>query len=92
MPVVFLPVTITEDQLRPLLEACPNFDPDHAAWRQQWEKDNPTATSYPHNWESDPSITFDVMSVEDRSDADRLTQLNDILNEKMNEYNAQHGG
>ena len=91
-PVVYLPVTITEDQLRQLLEVCPNFDPDQAALKQQWYKDNPTATSNPDNWTPDPSITFDITSVEDRSDADHLTRLNDILNEQMNEYNAQHGG
>ena len=91
-PVVYLPVTITEDQLRQLLEACPNFDPDKAALKQQWDKDNPTATNYPDNWEPDPNITFDLTSVEDQADGDQVTRLNDILNEKMNEYNEQHGG
>ena len=99
-PTVVLPLTITDDQLRQLLEACPNFNPELV----QWWQDNPAATSYPDDYLPDPSISFDIpwMSAgqgpdwtpdpQEQADIDRMHHLNDILNEQMNEYNAQHGG
>jgi hypothetical protein len=87
MPVVYLPSGITDDQLRQLIDACPNFDPDQQEKMQQWYQDNPTPTGYPDDYISEPNF-----SVEDQSDTVRRDQLYAILNEKMNEYNEQHGG
>ena len=103
-PTIVLPITITDDQLRLLLDACPNFDPDQQAKLEQWWQDNPTATSYPDDYLPDPSISFDIPwmaggqgpdwtpSPQEQADIDRMNHLNDILNEQMNEYNEQQGG
>ena len=87
LPVVYLPSGITDDQLRQLIDACPNFDPDQQEKLKQWYQDNPTPTGYPDYFITEPNF-----SVEDQSDTVRRDQLYAILNEKMNEYNEQHGG
>ena len=99
-PTIFLPSTTTDDQLRQLLEACPNFDPGQQERIQQWWQDNPTATDYPDNYLPDPNIGFDqpsmsgseVPSDQDEIDMERINHLYDILFEQARDYDAQHGG
>ena len=103
-PTVYLPPTITDDQLRQLLDACPNFDPEQTEKMQQWWQDNPMATSDPDDYLPDPSISFDMPSLmgaqgddwtpsaEEQDEMDKMSHLYDILYEKMNEYYEQQGG
>jgi len=103
-PTILLPSTITDDQLRQLLEVCPNFDPAQQEKMQQWWQDNPMATSYPDDYLPDPSISFDIPSMsashgpdwvpsaQDEADMERTGHLYDILYEKMDEYYQQHSG
>ncbi|MDR0284190.1 MAG: hypothetical protein LBI33_04775 [Propionibacteriaceae bacterium] len=62
-PQIILPDRMTEDQLRLLLAACPNFDADKwkqdAAWHQA-----PHDTLHPPGWLPDPIILFDTASAE----------------------------
>ena len=58
-PNVLLTPTITEEQLRALLTACPNFDPVQQQRIADWWSD-PMATGYPDDYLPDPSISFDI--------------------------------
>jgi hypothetical protein len=62
-PMVLLPPTITEEQLRALLEVCPIFDPEQMDENQeliekQFESD-PNATGLPEGYEETPVVGFD---------------------------------
>lgn len=97
-PAVTLPGTITEDQLRTLLDACPNFDPKMEDRRNSWWEENPGASAYPDDLLPDPSINFDFAEIPGSDDKnwtpspeeqiilDRMSKLYEVLYEKMNEY------
>jgi hypothetical protein len=98
-PTVLLPSTITEDQLRQLVTACPNFDADQTTKLKDWFKDNPTATSMPDDYLPEPSIQFDgsdayytmhdpdwTPSPEDQAKMERLNKLSEILYKASNDF------
>ena len=91
-PTVLLPPTITADQLRQLLRACPNFDAAKATAINEYWQNNPAATSYPGDDSPDPSISFDVPGMNGTGDPpdqkvwDQLQPLFDILYEAQNAY------
>ena len=96
-PSITLPGTISEDQLRSLIEACPNFDPDLEERRSNYWNENPMATALPDDLLPDPSIQFDFgdppssdkseePSAAQLAEQDRIGRLYDILYEKQNEY------
>ena len=101
-PVIKLPSTITEDQLRQLVDACPNFDPAQEERLRQWWNDNPTATGYPDDYLPSPTIDFDapdwstaIVSTTDpdwkpnsadEADMQRIDNLYQILYDKAKEY------
>jgi hypothetical protein len=62
-PTVLLPRTITEEQLRALLEVCPNFDPEQMkrndALTEERYASDPNATGLPEGYELMPDIGFD---------------------------------
>jgi hypothetical protein len=95
-PTVSLPTTITEDQLRTLLKACPNFDSDAQDMLEQWWQ-NPTATGYPPGWTPDPSISIEwpdspgkdpesTMNPGEQAEMDRINRLYEILYEAQQAY------
>jgi len=90
-PEVLLPITITEDQLRQLLDACPNFDAEQMKRMDDWWRTNPQATGYPDDYLPDPSIAFEWSTDADQETLDGIPSLNahlhEILNEKAAEYN-----
>ena len=65
-PVVVLPTTMTEDQLRALLDACPNFDADKQDMLNNWWATHaaPAGGStggpeeYPPGYLPDPNLSF----------------------------------
>jgi hypothetical protein len=97
-PMVLLPTSITEEQLRAMVEACPNFNPEAAERINTWWQDNPTATGLPDDYVPDPAITFDfpgwsgaydpnwTPSPDEEAQMERLGKLSEILYEKQNEY------
>jgi len=92
-PYIFLPSTMTEDQLRQLLDACPNFDPEKQEQLQDWRQSNP-AVSYPDGYLPDPAISFELPGTGPTTDPsspsddyEHRERLNQILYEKMDEYN-----
>jgi hypothetical protein len=104
-PMVLLPTSITEEQVRTLVEACPNFDPEAAERMNAWWADNPTATGLPDDFLPDPAIGFDfpgwngaydpswTPSPDEVTQAERLVQLSEVLFEAQTEYyQSQQGG
>lgn len=95
-PMVLLPETITESQLRQLLDACPNFDPEHLNATMQWYEEKPNATSRPDGYKPQPMIGFDApgadsigrstLSPQELAVMERLAPLFSILYEKQIEY------
>jgi len=93
-PVVILPTAITEDQLRALLDACPNFDPDKQNMLDAWWASNPGPSTgpmqYPPGYLPDPNITFDTdltsTALPDNAAADHLADLTQILWQKQTDY------
>jgi hypothetical protein len=62
VPMALLPTSITEDQLRALLETCPIFDPDRAAKNAALLLEMSTSAgekSLPEGYVAEPSIGFD---------------------------------
>jgi len=65
-PVVVLPTTMTEDQLRALLDACPNFDPEKQDMLNDWWATHAASSSgstggsedYPEGYLPDPNLSF----------------------------------
>ncbi|MDR2565104.1 MAG: hypothetical protein LBC97_03405 [Bifidobacteriaceae bacterium] len=98
-PTAKLPGDMTEDALRELLEACPNFDADkQAAFDKAIEEmaDDAQVTDW---WELEkeygvtaPSIDFDTPGLDDpegeidQATLDRVSKLYDVLWEKQREY------
>jgi len=94
-PYVFLPSTMTEDQLRQLLEACPNFNLDMQKQLDDWRQFNPS-NSYPDGYLPDPSITFGLPGTGSTAspsvtpeDQDHLDRLYEILHEQSNAYEQE---
>ncbi len=58
-PVVRLPSTITETQLRQLLAACPNFDPEQMEKLQEYQRTESDPTRWPDDYLPEPSIQID---------------------------------
>lgn len=95
-PVIILPPTITEDELRLLLDACPNFDPQEDEMVQQWWDDHPGSGSYPDGVYPDPLISFGIPasandpnrapSAYNEAEMERVSRLTRILYEKQDEY------
>jgi len=86
-PAILLPFTITEDQLRQLLAACPNFDIEQMEKMDDWWASNPTGTEYPDGYFPDPSIAFeDPPAGTDQATLDHIPGLYAILSEQANEY------
>ena len=95
-PMVYLPVTITEKELKKLLNSCPNFDPTHQdALNQWWHTDY--SGGYPPEYLPDPSIDFflpslqgvaeDAQPTKEEQDAlDKIGNLYAILGEKAAQY------
>jgi len=75
---VHIPASITEDQLRQLLDACPNFDPDPLGL-------GPNA-SYGEGIQV-PNVRFDDQT---GTEVDHVNKLQDIWYEAMNAYYAEH--
>ncbi|MDR1294813.1 MAG: hypothetical protein LBK59_07635 [Bifidobacteriaceae bacterium] len=83
-PQATLPLSTTADQLRALLEVCPNFDEDQAREMMSGE-----ATT--QDWTVQPSIGFEQPSSDDAdSDSDaqfnHLSELVEILYEKQQAF------
>jgi hypothetical protein len=97
-PTVTVPSTITEDQLRQLLAACPNFDPDKQKKLDEWYQNNPTATSVPDEYLPEPSIQIGADNVyeghgqdwtpgpQEQAELDRIGRLTEILYQAANQY------
>jgi len=92
LPSILLPSTMTEGQLRQLLTACPNFNPEKQEELISWRQSNPN-DFYPDGFLPDPSITFESESTESTSapsvtpeDQAHLDRLNEILYEQSNAY------
>jgi len=85
-PSVLLPGTITEDQLRALLDACPNGNPNSQI-SDDWYSSHPL-DGYPDGYLPNPNIAFSTATGSDGSpggqvDANHLQRLISILNEKL---------
>ncbi|MDR0285986.1 MAG: hypothetical protein LBI33_14025 [Propionibacteriaceae bacterium] len=104
-PTVILPGSITPDQLRQLLAACPNFDPAATERYQQWYADNPMASGLPPDYLPDPTINFDTNPVqtgltgdytpspEEQAAMDKVSALYEVLWEASQAYyEAQAAG
>jgi hypothetical protein len=72
-PMVLLPASITEDQLRALLEDCPSFDAEqekrNTELLDQAYEDNPDDWSLPDGYKATPSIGFDFPGLDGDWDA-----------------------
>jgi len=94
-PTVVLPLTITDDQLWQLLQACSNVDPAQIEEMQQWRQTDPTG--FPDDYLPDPCIDFDVPGMSspngpEQADVDRMSHLIDIVNQNRENYYQQQGG
>jgi len=84
-PMVILPITITEDQLRLLLNACPPLDVEQVKRRNDWLQSNPTATDYPYDDDMRPFINFGEPGDVDEATQAHIDRLNTILYDKLSE-------
>ncbi|MDR1806995.1 MAG: hypothetical protein LBR33_03635 [Propionibacteriaceae bacterium] len=107
-PTVVLPVTITEEQLRALLEVCPAFDPAvEEANNQIYEglDESQIYAGIPEGVKGQPSIGFDFPGYngdynswpenpteEQVATMDRIAQLQSILYEAQQAYYEQNYG
>lgn len=83
---VLLPATVTPEQLRTLLEECPNFDPEAQAKYDEWWAKNPMSSEYPPGYLPEPWIGFEQNPNATDEDWEKESQLYDVLYEKQNEY------
>ena len=101
-PMVLLPTTITEDQLRALLDACPNFDPDKQKMLDDWwaSYSGPSTgpQEYPPGYLPDPAIGFDTdmtsivlpaTTPTGNTPEDHLARLYSILTQRQMDYYQQ---
>ena len=86
-PTVTLPSSITEDQLRTLLSACPNFNREQQEKMQAWEKSPGAKTTIPADYLPDPNLTFNIPN--STSPDPNLDILYAILSEQ---YDGYYGG
>jgi hypothetical protein len=101
-PAAVLPSHITEEQLRALLDICPNFDPDiekqNEAMRQYvqengWPEDQPV----PDGVRAQPSVTIETsvfvngqsLSPDEIAELERSHRLGEILFQAQIDYYAQ---
>ena len=95
-PAVYLPGTITEDQLRKLLEVCPNYDKNMEDMRVQWMEENPISNDIPDALPPSPSIHFDFeeipVGVDMHAEEERMSRLYEVLHEKMYEHWDEQSG
>lgn len=90
-PNVELPSTITEEALRALLDACPNFDAE--AWGEMLDAQS-TGTMTEANIPTDPAISIAQPPESMNGDAaatERWEKLNEILWEKQAEFYESRG-
>ncbi|MCL2784535.1 MAG: hypothetical protein FWD55_03680, partial [Propionibacteriaceae bacterium] len=95
-PVIFLPETITEEELRSLLAECPNFDPLQYEELNNWVKKNPFEILPAEEILPEPvieiSYNFDAAgpdwepSMEDMLRLTKIKALNEILREQREQY------
>jgi len=98
---VILPSTMTEDQLRRLVAACPNFSADNARKQMEWIEIHPR-DPFPEDVPPDPSFTVQISGldaayppgwmppVEKHLVADHISALYDVLNEPIQAFYAQY--
>ena len=103
LPVVVLPGSITEDQLRQLLTVCPNFDPEQEDRLREWWNTS-TSAGYPDGYLPAPNIDLDipawssasdpnwVPNQQEKAELERAGRLFDILTKKMNDYYGHLSG
>jgi hypothetical protein len=88
-PTIFIPYTMNPDQLRQLLNFCPNFDPDkHKAWDELVRSTPRTPITELPDFDPDPSITLDRVEIAglSQADFDRMQQLYDLIAERSLEH------
>ncbi len=100
-PSVVIPYTITEEQLRALLLACPTFDEDQADKLHEYYGENTPISDLPEWYLPDPfivvaypsfSVTTDgTISPEERGLLDHYDLLTTILLETISDYNNSRG-
>jgi hypothetical protein len=102
-PTVLIPVTITAEELRTLVEACPTFNPEQQEYLSQWWHIETTG-QYPPDYMPDPSLDFVVPSLqystnpedeptaEEAAALENISALYGVLYEKKNEYWANKVG
>jgi len=98
---VILPSSMTEDQLRRLIDVCPNFNEDNARKQLDWSLTYPGA-AYPDDVVPDPYFTVQISGLdagyppgwmppdEKRLVADHIAALYDVLNEPIQAFYAQY--
>jgi len=84
-PKVVLPSTITEDQLRQLLTACPNLDVEQAKRMNDWWQTHSIDGGYPDDYLPDPNFTFGESDDTDEPTMDHIHRLYTILQENAEE-------
>lgn len=88
-PTILLPESITEDQLRALLDACPNLNPEHKQMLEDWYASHDPSTN-PDIYIPDPQIGFSSDSGSSGTTPDDHTaRLNTILYETYIELTQQ---
>jgi hypothetical protein len=99
-PTALLPASITEDQLRQLLEVCPNFDPAIEDENNKLAAEQTGALNgLPDGYRSQPSVGFDFpgfdgdysqdqtsTNPETAATYERLSKLSELLYEAQVEY------
>jgi hypothetical protein len=100
-PTAVLPSSITEDQLRQLLEACPNFDAEAMEHNDELMQDFDGSGGFPDGYWTAPSVGFDYPGFDGQpfdfgstgepnaaelATQERLSRLQEILWEEQNAY------
>lgn len=104
-PQVTIPSSTSEDQLRQVLSACPDFDPVQEEGLAQWVQDNPgnSLTNYPGDYLPSPRVNVELTPLDTARLRQRvvldtlaqplfthLTALYMILRESSDEYDRHH--
>lgn len=94
VPPIWLPGQITPDQLRMLLQSCPNFDPGaQDELRSWWNQTPPPASAYPPGYLPAPLVVVDTSDLPHPLPAEeqnRLDTLIEILNQAQTDYDQTH--
>jgi hypothetical protein len=101
-PMALLPSGVAEDQLRRLLEQCPNFDPEleeanAALWQKVVDEGELDPYAYPDGYRAQPNVGIDYPGFDgtsgpppdDPATLDRLAKLQSILLTGAAEYYGQ---